>query len=101
MKKFFINLWYTIEINVMMALCHMFSFIPIAFNDTSISFNNIFEALPYTFRGNFLLIFVSICLGYYYKKNPEKEEFDVKTYGIMQGVIILLWVMYYFSNLIK
>ena len=101
MKKFFVNLGYIIEINVIMALCHAFTFIPIAFNDTGICLNNIFEAIPFVLKGNLLLILVSICMGYYYKKNPNKEGFEIKLYGIMQTIIVMLWVIWYFSNLVK
>lgn len=97
MKSFLKNLWYIIEINIILAIPHFFTLIAIAFNDTGEHYDTIIDAIPYIWNGLLVLNVTSIIMGFVYRK---KQDFNVIQYIISQLLIIFLWVLFYVSNLV-
>lgn len=98
MKKIFSNILYWIEINLFLLIGHIWAFIPIAFNDTSVSYNNFISSIPYILKGMSLLLIGSVLLGHSFR---NKKDFNIYIYIVLQIIIIVLWVVYYSNNLIK
>lgn len=97
MKIFFTNLYYWIQINLILLLLHAWAFIPVAFNDIDIKFNNFIELIPYMLKGLFPLLIGSYILHLLFKK---KKNFNINIYIILQLITIILWILFYYNNLV-
>lgn len=97
MKKVLLNIWYWLKINLYIGIGHIWALIGIAFNDTGEHYDTVFEAIPYLNNGLSFLIVLSIIAGILNRKN---EKFSLIQYIIMQGIMVLAWVMFYISNLV-
>ena len=94
MKNFFVNLFYFIQINCILFLCHIWALFGIAFNDTGVQFNNVFEAWDIILFGIMPLTIGSMVLGKLYKR---KEDFNCKAFYIAQTLMIIGWIILYIS----
>ena len=97
MKKVLLNIWYWLKINLYIGIGHIWALIGIAFNDTGEHYDTVFKAIPYLNNGLSFLIVLSIIAGVLNRKN---EKFSLIQYIIMQGIMVLAWVMFYISNLV-
>ena len=95
MKKFIKNVFYFIEINAILAICHFLALLGVAFNDAGDQYSNVFEALHIILFGTAPLIAGTIILINKFKK---KEDFAKYTVSILQILLILAWAMYYIVN---
>lgn len=97
MKNFLLNTWYWFEINVIIGFAHILAFIALAFNDTGEHYDTVIEAIPYIRNGLGILVVASIFAGLISK---NRNKFNMIQYIIMQSVLVILWVMFYISNLV-
>ena len=68
MKIFFINLYYWLQINLLLFIFHTWAFIPVAFNDIDIKFNSFIELIPYTLKVLSPLLIDHIFYVFYLKR---------------------------------
>ena len=98
MKKFLDNLFYWLEINLYLFLGHIWAFIGLAFNDVGVTYSNFISSISYIFNGLWLLLIGSIVFGVLFRK---KKDFNIFIYIVLQLIIIILWIVWYSSSLIK
>lgn len=89
------NIFYIIEINLILFIAYIWALFGVAFNDTSVFYNNIIEALPTIIFGVLPLLVGSIILIIHFRK---KENFNIIAVSIFQIIMVILALIFYITN---
>lgn len=94
-KKFFINLVYFFIINCFLFIGHIWALFGVAFNDTSVKYNTITEAIPTILFGIVPITLGSIIFLFVFRKI---KDFIIYEFLILQLLVIIGWGLFYVVN---
>lgn len=94
-KKFLINILYFFLINCFLFIGHIWALFGVAFNDTGVQYNTVFEAIPTILFGIAPIFIGSIIFVFVFRK---KKDFIIYEFLILQLLVILGWGLFYIVN---